>query len=80
MLQLLETETRKIERALQTLDDDVGTIGRLASLLIEFELVAGLLKSTGFTHRTDEKTYRLLESEEIFHIEDGFVQIGRAHV
>lgn len=73
ILRLLETEAEKIEKALQTLDYDMGTITRVVALLNEFELVVGILKSTRFARKTDEKTHRLLESEEIFNVEDGFV-------
>jgi len=74
MLQLLKTETEKIERALQTLDSNIETITKTVALLNEFEMVMDISKSTRFVPETDEKTYRLLlESEEIFNVEDGFL-------
>jgi len=72
-LRLLETENEKIEKALQTLDSDIRTVLSVVALLNEFEQVVSISKSTSVIPRTDEKTHRLLESEEIFNVEDGFV-------
>jgi hypothetical protein len=73
ILRMLQIETEKTGQALKALGSGLENIQHFLALLNEFERVAGVLKSTRFISRTDEKTYKLLESEEILNVEDGFM-------
>lgn len=71
--QLLKAEIERIGDALKTLKSDSVSVENMVRALNEFESITNILKSAHYISRTTYELDRhLLESDEIFKVEDAF--------